>query len=145
MISIHEKIVIRRPLHEVFLFVTDERHNRRWMTDIIDTEIMHDSTRQSQPITRTTVRSWGGLKLTTESQIAAVEPDRRFTTIVSGADGRMCSQHEWVFEPVPEGTCLHVKTETVLNGSLVMTSPVYAWQARRTIVRHLRNLKHLLE
>ena len=102
MASAERSIAIRRPIDQVFRFLSDGRTATQWRASVID--VSKASGEGVGAIYRQVVRGPGGRPVDADYEITALQPDRRiaFRTIA----GPIRPVGEFALEPMGEATIL---------------------------------------
>ncbi len=142
MISHEASIVIKRPIEEVFEYLTDARNNPQWDYGVLEVRQTPES-----PVgigTRITeVRKFlGGRKFESESEVVQYEPHTKFTVKNTKPFPVKMSL---IFESTAEGTKVSLKLEAQPGGFMGMAESLIAPYLRRSGESKLGNLKDLLE
>lgn len=144
------RVLIERPVEEVFAFASDPHNEPRWHTDILDVrpgtpsssaegELPHSWGQERTWIT--TVHFMGRKEY--EVEVTAFEPNRRieFTT----RTGPLLPIATCLFEPSNGGTVFTRHTEVPLQGLYRLLKPLMRWDGPRRQERFVQNLKRILE
>ena len=151
MISVENDVVIKKPVEEVFAFVSERSNESKWHTDIVEVRAAPDS--HSSPAGDlssfwtlgstwlVTVQFMGRKEYLVE--ITGVEPNRRiqFTT----RTGPVRPITTYLFEPASGGTRFIRHVDIPLNGVLRVMKPLMRKSVEKRNARFVENLKRLLE
>ena len=101
MIKEHGSVIIRRPVEEVFVYVTDLTHSAEWQAGLLEVRKLTDG-----PVGVGTryafVRKFMGRKVEAANEFVAYEPNRKVQFRI--ASGPMPGQGTYLFEATPDGT-----------------------------------------
>lgn len=141
MPSASRTIVIKRPVADVFAYVSDGRNGPRWRPGVLDVE--HVTGEGVEATYRQGVRGPGGRRIAADYQVTALEANRRMA--FRAIAGPVRPTGEFRFEERPDGTALTFSLEEPLSGwkRLVFGRPV-----QRTMegeMKALDRLKEILE
>lgn len=144
------KVLIERPVDEVFAFAANPHNEPRWHTDILQVRPgtpssctegeLPDSWGQQRTWT-TTVQFMG--RKDYEVEVTAFEPNHRieFTT----RTGPVLPIANLLFEPSDGGTLFTRHVEVPLQGAYRLMKPLLKRDAPRRQERFVQNLKRILE
>jgi carbon monoxide dehydrogenase subunit G len=142
MIHIEERIIINRPIEEVFAYVSDFRTALQWQSGVVDLRLTPEG-----PIgvgTRVTVvRVFLGRQVEGTVELFEYEPPTKQTfKSISGPVDNTVSRR---FEPTAEGTTFIQAMDFQAGGLFALAEPLVARSLRRAMVADLGTLKDLLE
>ena len=141
MIRFDFPVDVRRPVDEVFAYLTDPANLAEWQqTDGVEQltpGAVGAGTRFRE------VRTLLGRRLETLSEVSVFEPEERFAVDVSSAPARVTDR--WRFEPIPEGTRVHFSTEGRARAPLRPLERLLADILERRRRGHHARLKRALE
>src|SRR5215218_6182459 len=102
MIKVEHTVTIRRPVREVFAFVTNIGNFPRWMGEIIKKSAALGTGPVGVGTTFAQTAQFLGRRVETQFVVTAYEPDARFC--VQATSGPIPFEGCYEFEAVPEGT-----------------------------------------
>ena len=141
-IEVKHSVVIRRPVEEVFAFLTNLGNEKRWQPDIQELGWTTDG-----PIgpgsTFREVRLVMGRPVELICEVTAFEPNRRFCIRTVGGELPFTSCR--LFESVAGGTRTTQATDVQVRGVFKFLAPFIAHRARRQLAVEMGNLKSILE
>ncbi len=141
MIELESSQIIRRPIEEVFAYMSDLRHQPEHQSGLLE---MHQMTEGPVGIGTTFVgvRRFLGRKMESTMEIIEYEPNAKLTwKTISGPTPFVSS---WRFESTPEGTRLIWNLEAEV-GFLGLAEPLIAAAIRREAKASAGHLKDFLE
>ncbi len=142
MVKEHGSVIIRRPIEEVFAYVTDLTHSAAWQAQLLEARKLTDG-----PVGVGTryvfVRQFMGRKMEAANEFVAYEPNRKVQ--FRFASGPMQGQGTYLFEATPDGTKVTSIVEMQPGGLSRLATPLIAASLRREIAAGLPVLKELLE
>src|SRR5687767_8377627 len=142
MARFEQKVVIERPLGEVFAYLTDLEKLPEWQSSIV--EIRREDDRPLEAGTRfTEVRRVAGRRIESTIEVAALEPEREFSLRV--VEGPVPGTARHLLEAEGAATSLTVLGELTGGGLRSLAGPLLERAARREAERDLRHLKQVLE
>ena len=142
MIKEEASVIVRRPIEEVFLWVTDLTHSAEWQAGLLEARKVTEG-----PLGVGTryafVREFMGRRMEAANEFVAYEPN----TMASFrfASGTMSGQGTYLFEATPDGTKVTSRVEMEPRGLSRLAAPLIAASLRREIKTGLPVLKELLE
>ena len=134
-------VVIARPVHHVFGYVSDLEHLPEWNYAISETRKTSDG-----PIgPGTTYRQLRTIPRPSEEtlRITEFEPDQRFA--VAGRLGPLSGTLEYRFEPWGSATRLTNTADLTAGGIARLAEPLATSRVRDAVAANLETLKQLLE
>ena len=140
---VEESIEIKRPLQEVFDYVSDVGNYPEWMAHAL--EVLKDTEGPPQQNDRFIVAIKSvGRRFETPYERTSYEANRRYTDRAVG--GPIPNQRwECTFQEVPGGTRLMRAVEAEGGGLLKVLEPLQKWAAERQLRKDLKTLKDVLE
>jgi uncharacterized protein YndB with AHSA1/START domain len=141
MIQHQIDLQIKRPVEEVFAFLTNANNHPKWDSLSVSMEpqevgAWHKGMKFKE------VRKIGRRNTEVASQIEVFDPNRRME--IQSLTGP--SFHgTWIFEPVNTGTRLLYTAQMQLNGIMRLLEPLIAGQFRQQLEANFTNLKRVLE
>ena len=142
MVKNEMSIIIKRPIKEVFAFVSDLQNGPQWQPGLLE----------ARRITKgplgigakfTGVRKLMGRKMGSIVEFTAYEPNRKVA--FKSTPGSMPMEASYLFERTAEGTRLTSMIELHPGGFMALAEPMIAASLRRETETHFGNLKDLLE
>lgn len=141
MIHIEESILIKRPIEDVFAFISETKNIPLWQTDVL--EARHTPEGPVQVGTKLTmVRAFLGRKMESTADLVVYEPPTRYaykTTTGPGVTG------ENRCEATSEGTRFTTSFDMQTGGVFSLADPLVARTIKRSVESGLATLKDLLE
>jgi len=142
MIRIESKVVINRPIDEVFEFVSDVENIRLWQSSIIE-----GRQTSSGPLgvgtTIITISRYLGLRIESEWEVIEYEPNKKY--VAKSLSGRGQTKGSWSFESVANGTRVDLVAEMGLSGLFRIAEPLLKIIGQRETEKEFAALKELLE
>jgi uncharacterized protein YndB with AHSA1/START domain len=134
---------IRRPVAEVFAFVTDVANFPRWSGDLVKESRQTSPGPIGQGATFAQTNQFLGRPFATQFEVIEYEPDRKFCVqnTVRGFVFVGC----YLFEEEAGGTRLTNAAELDVSGFFSLMGAMLIQQIRRQTETNLANLKALLE
>jgi uncharacterized membrane protein len=142
MITFETSIEIRRPVEEVFAFISDPWNEPQWEKTVTEVRVTPDG----PPAVGTKVTKVGsflGVKLEATNEITALEPNRSLS--FKGTSGPASLEATMRFEAVGEGTHLSGTFQVEPGGLFKVAGPLFASQAKKQLEADLQRLKELSE
>jgi carbon monoxide dehydrogenase subunit G len=142
MIKEENSDIIRRPIEEVFAFVSDLRHSVEWQSGVVEVRKTTEG-----PLGVGTqfavVRKFMGKKMEASVEFVEYEPNTKVTfRSISGPT----FEASYLFEATPEGTKVTGKIEMQMGGFFGgLAEPLIAASLRRETKAGAGELKDLLE
>jgi len=141
MVREEGSVMIRRPIGDVFAYVSDLRHSTEWQAGLREVRKLTEG-----PLRVGTrfafARKILGRTLEASNEFVAYEPD---SVVTFRIDGPMSGEGSYVFESTPEGTKVTSTVELRPRGLSRLAEPLIAGSLRRQMVANLPVLKVLLE
>lgn len=133
-------IEIRRPLHEVFAYLSDFGNLPSWNNAITSAEQSPGPTAVG-----TRIQQRRALPIPSEETLEVIEfePDRRL--VLRGALGPFEGVTRYELEPSEAGTILTNSAELDAGRSVALAPPIAAGRVRQVVAENLGVLKRLLE
>jgi carbon monoxide dehydrogenase subunit G len=134
-------VLIERPLHDVFQFVSDLEHIPQWNYAIEETRKMSDGPLR----VGTTYRQVRSVPTRSEESLEVTEllQDRRFA--VHGDLGPFQATLTYDFEDVGGDTRLTNRADLKAGGITKLVAPIASGRIREAVAANLGELKRLLE
>lgn len=143
MIIAESTVVIKRPVKEVFAFVSDCRNEPQWHTDVIEAAPTTPGPLQVGSTERWVLRFMG--RRENMMRVTELVPDRLLA--LQGENELMGTRAalSYRFEPTAEGTAFTRRIEIDLNGGAKLMKPLMKAMVPRRNARFVQNLKQVLE
>ncbi len=142
MIRIESKVVIDRPIEEVFEFVSVVENNPLWQSSIV--EGRQTSTGSlGVGTTIMTVSRYFGFRIKTDWRVIEYEPNK--TYVAKSISGRGRAKGSGSFESVLNGTHVNLMAEMELSGLFRIFEPLLEIVGQRETEKEFAALKILLE
>ena len=142
MAKAEASIVINRPAHDVFVYMTDIDKETEWQAELV--KAVQTSTGPiSVGTTVREVRRFMGRRMEVVFEITEFEPDKEMSFSSISAPFPMHGRYS--LEPVEGGTSVTLFIEGELSGVFKMAEPIVAQTAKRQIDADLGRLKTQLE
>ena len=142
MIELERSLTIRRPVAEVFAFVTDVEKSPRWQAWAVDARVVSEG-----PLAVGTqyeyVARFLGRRIESRSEVTAYEPDKRYAWKVTS--GPIPAEASLDFESVDGGTRVTLTGKGEPGGFFRLAEPVIGRMVKRQVEADIENLKDLLE
>jgi uncharacterized membrane protein len=142
MIRIETRVVINRPIDEVFEFVSDVENNPLWQSSIVEGK-QTSSGSLGVGTTITTTSRYLGLRIKTDWEVIEYEPNRKY--VAKSISGRGQAKGTWAFEPVANGTRVDLAAEMGLSGLFRIVEPMLKIIGQRETEKEFAALRELLE
>jgi uncharacterized protein YndB with AHSA1/START domain len=141
VINIAKSTVIRRPSHEVFAFVADQRNAASWQSGIVEVRRLTDGppgVGSRHAFTRTLM----GRRMTGENEYVEFEPGKRVTFRTTSGPRLLAS---YAVTAIPDGSRLTATMEVDFSGIMSVAEPLVARALSRDVVANLARLTSILE
>ena len=142
MAKAEASIVINRPAHDVFVYMTDVDKETEWQGELLEAKQTSNGP-LSVGATVREVRNFMNSRMEVVFEITELDPDRKMAFKSISAPFPMNGWYR--LEPVEGGTNVTFFIEGELTGIFRMTEPIVAQTAKRQINADLGRLKALLE
>ncbi len=142
MSKIEESIEIKRPVDQVFAYVTDMKNLPKWVSAMQEVE----QTSPGQMGTGTTLKGVFkvmGSRMAWTSRVTEYEPNKKWGESISM--GSMLSEELLTFDPIAGGTKFNLLFDTKVGGFLKLLAPLMTSSMRKQTKADLTKLKDLLE
>jgi len=142
MARIEASVTIKRPVEEVFDFVTNAANVTQWRSGISESSQTSEGPVGVGATMRGVARVMGRqLKMT--SEVTEYEPNRKYSTKTTS--GPIPVRMSYTFESVNGGTRVIFVGDAQLGGFLKLIEPLVVRQQQRQSEAAFANLKELLE
>lgn len=136
-------LVIDRPVHEVFAYVSDFDNDRHWRGELIELEHVGGTPGEVGACYRQRIH-WEGREMDTTFELDSFEPDHAIA--FHGEAPGIQAKAAYRFEPLREDrTRLHVTAEIETFGAMKIVEPFVWGLLRRQGEQDLHTLKQVLE
>ncbi len=142
MAQFKTNLVIRRPVKDVFDFVSNYQNSPRWVSGALEHRKVSDGPIGVGTIIRTSGRTLG-LRIEATRVVTAYEPHNKYA--FKSEYQQIPITTTFFFEAAQEGTSLTVVVEGEPGGLLTLTMPFVLGAVRQQFEGDLRRLKTLLE
>ena len=142
MARIEESVVIKRPVDQVFAYVTNIKNLPQWESAILEAE----QTSPGQMGIGTTFRGANRAmcrRMVWTSKVTEYEPNKKWGETISS--GSMLIEEHLTFDPADGGTKFTILYDMKVGGFLKLLSPMVVSSMRKEIKKSLSNLKTILE
>ena len=142
MARVEASVVIKRPVGEVFAYVSDETNSPEWESYVLEAE----QTSEGPMGLGSTLRGVGqflGRRMEWTSQITGYEPNRKVDSKIDA--GPMQLEESTTFEPVEGGTRVTKVYEGEPGGFFKVAERIVVRMLQRQVEGDLANLKDILE
>jgi uncharacterized protein YndB with AHSA1/START domain len=142
MARIEESVVIKRPVDQVFAYVTNIKNLPQWESAILEAE----QTSPGQMGIGTTFRGANramGRRMVWTSKVTEYEPNKKWGETISS--GSTLIEEHLSFDPVDGGTKFTLVFNIQVGGFLKLFSPMVVSSMRKETKKSLGNLKNILE
>jgi len=142
MIRIETRVVINRPIDEVFEFVSDVENNPLWQSSIIE-----GRQTSAGPLgvgtTIMTISRYLGFQFKTDWEVIEYEPNKKY--VAKSVSGHGQAKGTWEFQSVASGTRIDLVAEMGLSGLFRIVEPTLKKIGQRETEKEFAALKELLE
>ncbi len=142
MIRIETRVVINRPIDEVFEFVSDVENNSLWQSSTIEGKQTSLGS-LAMGTTIMTISSYLGLRIKTDWEVIEYEPHKKY--VAKSISGRGQAKGTWAFESVANGTRVDLEAEMGLSGLFRIVEPMLKIIGQRETEKEFAALRELLE
>jgi uncharacterized protein YndB with AHSA1/START domain len=142
MARIEESVDIKRPVDQVFAYVTDAKNWPRWESAMLEAE----QTSPGQMGIGTTFRGANrvmGRRMVWISKVTEYEPNKKWGETISS--GSTLIEDHLIFDPVEGGTKFTLVYDMQVGGLLKLFAPMVISTMRKQTKGNLSNLKSILE
>ena len=141
MLKFSADLKVNRPVEKVFAWLTDPNNQGKFDKSSLKMEALTPGPWQTGTQFRE-LRDLGGRKTEVLSEIADLEPNRRF--VIRSKTGPIWLG-TWTFGPEGAGTRLHWTGELTMSGFARLLEPLIGKQMRSQITQQFAQLPHLIE
>ena len=142
MVTNEKVIIIKRPVEEVFAYVSDAEKGPQWQKALVETRRITDG-----PLGIGTqyagVRQFMGRKVESVMQYTTYELNKK--VVFTSDSGSMPFVQTFLFEPAAGGTRLTARLELQTSGLMGLAKPMIASGIKREVDENFGILKDLLE
>lgn len=142
MVNLEFGVLIDRPVHDVFAFVTTLTNLPKWQSMIKDVK-QTSSGAISVGSTFSVKGELMGRSMDASMEVTAYEPDAKFG--YKGVNGPMTVQAQFTFKSVGTGTKINLAAQAEPGGLFKLAEGVMANQVKGQMEGNLDKLKSLLE
>src|SRR5215216_2984045 len=141
MLRFSADIKVNRPVEKVFAWLTNPKNQGKFDKSSLKMEALTPGPWQTGTQFRE-LRNMGGRKTEVLSELAELEPNRRFVVRSKTGPGWIGI---WDFEPEGAGTRLHWTGQLTMKGFARLLEPLIGKQMRSQINEQFARLPHLIE
>jgi len=141
MITVESDAVIRRPVNEVFDFVSDQENEPKWHTDILDIRPAPGTSPGLGSRWVVTVKFMGR----NEHQVEVTGLEENRLVEITTRTGPMKATATYLFETLDGDTRFIRRVDLPVKGAMRLLKPLMQIMARKRNAGFVQNLKHLLE
>jgi len=142
MIRVEHKIVINRPVEELFAFHENPDNPSKWESGIVEYEQTSEGS-IGVGATFREIRIFIGRRIESTTEINEHEPNKKFA--IKTTSGPIPLKGTVTFESLNGGTEVKVLAESELGGFLSLAEPIFKRTMQRQIEGNFANQKDLLE
>ena len=142
MAIIEESVVIKRPVDQVFAYVTNVKNLPQWESAMLEAEQTSPGQLGIGTTFRGATRVMGRRVLWT-SKVTEYEPNKKWGETISS--GSTLIEEHLIFDPVEGGTKLNIAHDIQVSGLLKLFAPTVISTMRKQTQSNLSNLKSILE
>ena len=142
MININSKILILRPVGEVFSYITEPKNNKQWQYGSLASIQISGG----ELGIGTLFRSFGhfmGRRIQGVLEVTEFENNKKYSYKTSS--GPIQLHTSYTFEAVRHGTNLMVSTQITPGNFFKLVDPIVTKAAKKQFAENLANLKKILE
>lgn len=140
---IEKQTIIKKPVEEVFAFLTDMHNVPRWTPVKSIRPTNPDNPRVAVGETFVQVLEFMGQQFEVMTEITHYEPSTLFAFLVKS--GPLPLESRFTLTPVGEGTCVTLVGEGEPGSALKMLGPLAMTLAKKQLDSQLLTLKNILE
>ncbi len=145
MLKVEQSILIKKPVEQVWNFLTDFQNTPKWDIGVSETR----QTSQGPAGLGTTFQNIGpflGRESVREYKVTELEPDKKVTVkLITPAKFIQNAEVSYIFEATQNGTKLSAVGSVEFNGLFRVIQPILRRRAKKDSEGDLANLKRLLE
>jgi carbon monoxide dehydrogenase subunit G len=141
MLKFSADLRVNRPVEKVFAWLTNADNQGKFDKSSLKMELLSPGPWRTGSQFRE-LRDMGGRKTEVLSELAELEPNRRFVVRSKTGPGWLGT---WDFEPDGTGTRLHWTGKLAMKGFTRLLEPLIGRQMRSQIEQQFAQLPHLLE
>ncbi len=141
MLKFSADLKVNRPVDKVFAWLTNADNQGKFDKSSLKMEVLTPGPWRTGSQLRE-LRDLGGRKTVVLSEIAELEPNRRFVVRSKTGPGWLGI---WNFEPEGAGTRLHWTGQLTMKGIARLLEPLIGKQMRSQIGQQFAQLSHLIE
>ncbi len=141
MVRFNESIHIRRPVRNVFSYITDLKNNKQWQSDVLDVEQTSNGPFEVGATYRCVNRFMGHV-IETEGIISEYAPQKKCS--FKFTSGPVTGESSFIFEPEKDGTKFTTTGELDI-GMFRLAGFIVRRAAKTQIKKDLLKLKQVLE
>jgi hypothetical protein len=141
MITFAEELTVKRPVEQVFAWLTNAENQGKFDKSSIKMEVLTPLPWRAGTQFRE-LRDLGGRRTEVLSEVAELEPNHRFVIRSKTGSGWL---GVWLFDPVADGTRLRWTGQLTMKGVGRLLEPLIGRQMRRQISRQFRELPSIIE
>jgi carbon monoxide dehydrogenase subunit G len=134
-------VVIRRPVQEVFDFVSDPENVQLWQPGVLESR-RTSAGPMGVGATYVEVRQSMGRRIESPTKITRYEPNAK---LGSSTAGLVPFEGEYTFEPTPDGTRVSFTARTEVRGFLRLIEPLIVRMFQEDMQSAFATLKAILE
>ena len=141
MLKFSAHLKVNRPVEKVFASLTNAENQGKFDKSSLRLEVLTPGPWRTGSQFRE-LRDMGGRKAEVLSELAELEPNRRFVVRSKTGPGWL---GVWDFEPDGPGTRLHWTGQLTMRGFARLLEPLISKQMRSQIDQQFAQLRHLIE
>ena len=141
MLKFSANLKVNRPVEKVFAWLTNAENQGKFDKSSLKMEVLTPGPWRTGTQFRE-LRDMGGRQTEVLSELAELEPNRRFVVRSKTGPGWL---GVWDFEPEGAGTYLHWTGELTMKGFARLFEPLIGRQMRNQIDQQFANLPRLIE
>ena len=141
MITHQSKVWIRRPVDEVFAFISNKENDPQWQDGLVEVHQAPGSVGVGTQIDE--VYSFLGRKMDGKLEVAEYEPGKKITT--KSISGPFHIQYTYSLEEGNGGTQFTIDMEMKPDGFFTLAEPIVGANLKKSMDTGLASLKKVLE
>lgn len=142
MTNFESSVVIRRPIDQVFAFVTNQQNTLQWQNGLVDIkQTPASSIGVGTQVTE--VRKFLGREMQGTLEVTEYEPNQRFTKKMT--NGPFPLEYSYIVAPTSDGTRLTIQMHIKPDGFFAIAEPLVGNTLRKDLDVNLATLKSVLE